>query len=596
MKTIREYWDCLQGLRRRALGIVLLNALAGVFEGFTLLTLIPILNPKIITENHGQKFQLFVDTLGITQENILYFSLVGFLLCGLVSSAIRLFADGIILHLRSLIEERFRFKMTKALFKMQWSSFISMRLGDVSSSFMMESNAAANGARVFLTGVGSLVICVYFFMVVLFISVPMTLATLGFAALAAVGFRVLGRRGYMHSKRVVSAGASIGEQIHEIFGNLKFFRSTGRSPKAEQKSKEIFRRFRQNFFKSHIYTVLMRSLYEVAGILFISGILAYSLFSSKLPLSEAIVFLAIFYRLAPRIMSLQKNFHQAQIESAWYQSWKKRYEMVLSHQEESSLKGEPTFEKGLRVQGLHFTYPNLDREVLKGIDFDLKKGGCIAIVGESGGGKSTLIDLVTGLLKSSEGQVLLDGVPINELSLDAWRSKIGLVLQESPIFHTTLLENIALGGSEPDQEKAKRCAQLAHAWNFIDALPEKMDSVVGEKGARLSVGQKQRIALARALYRNPWMLILDEATSALDGESERIIQESLEDLKGQFAILMVAHRLKTVQMADEILVLAEGKQVERGSWDDLIARPNGTFRKMAELQGLTGPSYAVERV
>jgi len=214
----------------------------------------------------------------------------------------------------------------------------------------------------------------------------------------------------------------------------------------------------------------------------------------------------------------------------------------------------------------------------------------VALVGESGSGKSTLIDLFTGLLNPSKGHILLDGVPLDELNLDQWRRKIGLVIQESPIFHTTVLENIAWEYEDPDPESAKRCAQLAHAWKFIETLPEGLNTVMGEKGGRFSVGQKQRIALARALYRNPSLLILDEATSALDGGSEKIIQESLENLKGKFAIFMVAHRLKTVQMADKIIVIGEGKILEQGTWSELINKPSGTFRRMAQLQGLVKPS------
>ena len=160
------------------------------------------------------------------------------------------------------------------------------------------------------------------------------------------------------------------------------------------------------------------------------------------------------------------------------------------------------------------------------------------------------------------------------------------MLQDSPIFHATVLENIAWGADTPDRDKALQAARMAHCLEFIEPLPQGLDSVVGEKGGRLSGGQRQRLALARALYRDPWLLVLDEATSALDGAAEVEVQKALEQIKGSCAMLMVAHRLTTVQMADRILVLDKGRIAEQGSWDELLRRPQGLLRTMARVQGL----------
>jgi ABC-type multidrug transport system fused ATPase/permease subunit len=192
------------------------------------------------------------------------------------------------------------------------------------------------------------------------------------------------------------------------------------------------------------------------------------------------------------------------------------------------------------------------------------------------------------LLRPTEGSVLLDDVNISEIDLEVWQRHIGFVMQDAPIFHGTVLENIAFADPEPDRERAMHAAEMAHVSAVIDALPDGLDTHVALQGSRLSGGQRQRLALARALYDNPWLLVLDEATSALDSESEREIQTALGALKGSCSILLVAHRLKTVELADRIVVLAGGRVVEEGTWAALAER-QGVFTRMLELQATQEP-------
>jgi len=249
---------------------------------------------------------------------------------------------------------------------------------------------------------------------------------------------------------------------------------------------------------------------------------------------------------------------------------------------------KPRCESELRLCGVSYRYPGTLAQALTSVDLTVPKGCCVAAVGPSGSGKSTLLELICGLLTPESGAITLDGKPLLDLDLEAWRRRIGLVLQDSPAFHATVLENITWGEEHPDRARAESAARRADAWAFIAALPGGLDAVIGEKGGRLSGGQRQRLALARALYRDPWLLLLDEATSALDGASETEVQTALAAVKGSCSILLVAHRLKTVQMADHIIVLQGGCIVEQGSWDELMTRDKGLFRAMAALQGLSG--------
>jgi subfamily B ATP-binding cassette protein MsbA len=213
-------------------------------------------------------------------------------------------------------------------------------------------------------------------------------------------------------------------------------------------------------------------------------------------------------------------------------------------------------------------------------------------VGPSGAGKSTLADLVPRFYDPTHGQVTLDGADIRELKLQDVRALLGIVTQETILFHDTVRANIAYGMDGASQDDIEAAARAAHAHEFIAQLPQGYDTVLGERGTRLSGGQRQRIAIARALLRNPPILILDEATSALDTESERLVQQAVEELMAHRTVLVIAHRLSTIRRATQILVLDGGEIVERGTHDELLAH-GGTYRRLYDMQfGMQPPGAA----
>ena len=211
------------------------------------------------------------------------------------------------------------------------------------------------------------------------------------------------------------------------------------------------------------------------------------------------------------------------------------------------------------------------------------KGRIVAIVGPSGAGTTTLLELVARFHDPVAGEISLDGVPLGRLSLRALRGMIGLVSQETVVLNDSVHANIAYGKPTATREEVRNAARAANALEFVDRLPQGFDTLLGERGTRLSGGQRQRIAIARALLRDPPLLILDEATSALDTESERLVQEAIDRLMADRTVLVVAHRLATVQHADEILVLDGGRIVERGSHGALLAQ-GGLYRRLYDLQ------------
>jgi subfamily B ATP-binding cassette protein MsbA len=244
----------------------------------------------------------------------------------------------------------------------------------------------------------------------------------------------------------------------------------------------------------------------------------------------------------------------------------------------TSLSG---FNDKIEFKNVHFSHETF--KVLKGIDLTISKGKTIALVGPSGGGKSTLADMVPRFYDVSEGKISIDGTDIKEVTLKSLRQLMGTVTQESILFNDSVANNIAFGVENPDMNKIIEAAKIANAHEFISELAEGYHTNIGDRGGKLSGGQRQRLSIARAVFKNPPILILDEATSALDTESEKMVQEALTNLMKNRTTLVIAHRLSTIQHADEIIVLDKGIIVERGTHLNLM-NANGLYQRLCEMQ------------
>ena len=241
----------------------------------------------------------------------------------------------------------------------------------------------------------------------------------------------------------------------------------------------------------------------------------------------------------------------------------------------------PGFKKEIAFDSVWFNYGN--NEVLKGINLRIEKGTVLAIVGPSGTGKSTLVDLIPRFYDPKKGRILIDGIEIKDVSLKSLREQIGIVTQETILFNDTIRANIAYGNPSVDMGKIEEAAKQAYAHDFIKHFPGGYDTVIGDRGMRLSGGERQRVAIARALLKNPPILILDEATSQLDTQAERIVQEALDKLIQGRTVFVIAHRLSTVRNANLIVVLDKGNIVEEGSHSELLNK-NGLYKRLYSMQ------------
>lgn len=321
---------------------------------------------------------------------------------------------------------------------------------------------------------------------------------------------------------------------------------------------------------------------EIALFSLIGAIVYTSITVIGLDLAATVAILFILYRMAPKINGLNNIRQSLAVSMASLHRIKTTIEETSEPKVVSGTTPFVKLHKGIELKKVTFSYDG-GPDVLHEANFTMKKGEMTALVGTSGAGKSTLIDLVLRFYDPVEGSLLVDGVDLKELDLQSWRKTIGVVSQDVFLFNDTIANNIVVGDSGAPMERVVEAAKRAYAHDFIQKLPQGYDTVVGDRGWNLSGGQRQRIALARAILKKSEILVLDEATSSLDSESESLIQNYIREIRGTCTIIIVAHRMSTIQDADKIAVLEDGRIVEEGDWDSLLAE-QGTFANYHRLQ------------
>lgn len=362
----------------------------------------------------------------------------------------------------------------------------------------------------------------------------------------------------------------------------------------EKARQDLFNQTNKDYVRTMRKVVARRELSsplsEVLGTIGLVAILVIGgslVFDGQIASSVFIFFIIIFARLIPPVQAVVKAYNSLQKGSA---SAARVFEIIDADEVIEQIPNavvHPHLESEIELKNLSFSYSDSDNGgeelVLDDVNLVIPKGKTIALVGPSGAGKSTLVDLLPRFYDPTKGDLLVDGLSVRSLDIAAHRSMFGIVSQNCILFNDTIAANIAFGQENYSMEKVKEAARIAHAEEFILQQPEGYDTVAGDRGLSLSGGQRQRISIARAVYRDPEILILDEATAALDSESEELVQQALGELMKRRTSIVVAHRLSTIQNADEIVVLDGGKIIQRGTHFSLIAE-DGLYKKLVEMQ------------
>jgi subfamily B ATP-binding cassette protein MsbA len=506
-----------------------------------------------------------------------------------LTNIFKYFSQLINTRLRATVIYNMRERMFDKVVKLDVGYFTNQRKGDLMSRMTNDlgeiENSVIGALQVFFRDPFNLVI---YFITLLMIQWELMLFTLLILPIAGLGVSIIGKKLKKESEESQRSVGHILSLIDESISGIRII-------KGFIAEKFVINRFNDQGKKYADLTNSMGNKRELASpltefmgvtivaiILYIGGNLV---FSGKMEASTFFLFIICFYKILEPVKSLASSITSIQRGIAAGDRIFDILDHPVSIEDTPSAKTLSAFTTGVSLKNIGFKYE--EHEVLKHISIEIPKGKLIALVGPSGGGKSTLVDLIPRFYDPATGSVEIDGVNIKDYTLNSLRSYIGIVTQESILFNDTIFNNIAFGLPNITQEDVERAARIANAHEFIIRTEKGYQTSIGERGSKLSGGQRQRLSIARAVLKNPDILILDEATSALDNESEKLVQEALNYLMKDRTSIVIAHRLSTIRHADMILVLDKGQIKEQGTHEQLLAQ-EGIYYKLHQHASETG--------
>jgi len=510
------------------------------------------------------------------------YSLLGLLLAiQVLKSVLHIISRYSLFKIRAAIFTDLFAEAFREFFAARWLFFSSSSQGKVLNTFMREMGVAASAFGKIGLLLASLIQIPFYLVVPLYISWQVTLISLAASSLLVVPLFLLGKLNFRLGKENTETSNALAQVVQESLMYAKIILGFGNQHKAQSKLKHTLARNIEVSLKSETLDVATPYMYEPLGIL----VVVITLIQAQhfgIAFAEMAVLLWALRSTTPLVGDLAAHRNAIVRFIPSYEQIKSLRAQAKDLRQETGEREFNALSEEIKVDGVSFSYPGQE-PVLIDVNCSFPKGKMVAVVGPSGAGKSTLIDLIMGFNTPQIGRVLVDGIRLNEFEINTYRQRIGYVPQESVLFNTTIRENLLWAQEGATEMAIDRACRLANALDFISELPEGYDTVVGDRGVRLSGGQCQRLALARAILREPELLILDEATSALDTHSERLIQEAIEVIAKETTIVVIAHRLSTIVNADYIYVFDKGRVTEEGKYDELVN--NGKhFSDMIRLQ------------
>ena len=493
-------------------------------------------------------------------------------------------------YLRNGILKDLRDNLYQKTVNLPISYFSEKRKGDIISRITADVNEIQNSMLAILELMVREPLTILFTLIVMFtISLQLTLFVFVFIPVSGLIISRVGKSLKKHSKRVQEENGTFLSILDETLNGLKIIKGFS----AETYFSKIFINSTHRLFKYSNNLAHRQNLAsptsEFLGIVVIAVILLYGgkmvLVDQILTQDQFFTYIALAYNILTPAKAISKASYKVKTANASADRVLEILETETDIIETNNPLPISSFNSELSLNNISFKYE--DEWVIKDLSINIPKGKSIALVGQSGSGKSTIASLLTRFYDVNDGSIIIDGINIKDLTKNDLRNLMGLVTQDSILFNDTIKNNMLLGKENANDKDIIDALKIANAWEFVKDLPEQINTNIGDSGNKLSGGQKQRLSIARAVLKNPPIMILDEATSALDTESERLVQDALEKMMQNRTSIVIAHRLSTIQNADEIIVMQKGKIAEQGTHQVLISK-NGIYKKLVDMQSFEG--------
>jgi len=600
MSTFADLWKYLK-IYRRYLGrrmylIFALTVATAVAQGFGITLLLPLLrasqsggsNPEDMGTAE-QYLQAMLETMGIADSMV---GILAFIAVVFVGKGVLQFAKGGYQgYLQAQLLRELKMKLFDAYAGMDYRYYIRQNAGHFINVINQQVNRFFQSFEKFVNFTTQCVQTLSYFGFAFVVAWRFALMAMGVGVVLLFCFKYLNAYVRRLSRKRSQEMSHLNKFLVQSLQSFKYVTSTNQTAQLRQGVVDSVNRLTGYIFRQRAAGAFTGALKEPVSVLLIVSLIAVQVIVFQDPISPIFVALLLFHRGMQAVINLQNSWQNTMDRIGSVEMVDDEFAAVLNAQEATGGRPLQRLDEGIVLRNVHFAYNEGDGDVLRDVSIDVPANASVALVGESGAGKSTLVDMMTLLLKPRKGEVRIDGVPHDEVDLASWRDQIGYVSQETVVFDDTVANNICLwqGDVEDDpalRERVIHAAERAHADHFIRDLPDGYQTVVGDRGVRLSGGQRQRLFVARELFKQPNLLLLDEATSDLDTASEQHIQDSIDALKGEVTVVIIAHRLSTVKNVDRVYVLDEGRIIEAGTYNELRARKNGEFREMVETQKL----------
>lgn len=555
MRTLITY---IMVFPKRSAFVLIALLLAGIAEALSLTALLPLLSIAVgesTDSNIGKFIVEILHQVGIEPElEAILLVIVGGMF---IKGAILLLTNRQVGYTVAHVATALRLNLIEALLASRWQYYLRQPVGALSNSIATEAYRAANGFEHSVNVLALAIEVVVYSLVALFISWEATLGSLVIGTILFVVLHRLVRATRRAGAKQTQLLRHLLTYLSDVLGSVKSLKAMARDNVADAILHEQTQQLEKATRKEVTNRAALLALQEpILAALTASGLyLALVIWNLSLP--EVMVMVFLLTRILGLLNKTQRRYQQLTVQESAYWALRSAADEAQAEAERTTGTLTPTLEQGISLRHIAFSYEK--KSIFRDLNLEIPVKSFTAVIGSSGVGKSTLLDLLCGLAEPKSGEILIDGVALHTIDLRQWRHMIGYVSQDTVLLHDTILNNILVGEPAIGIEDAERALRQAGAWEFVSTFPEGIHTVVGERGGLLSGGQRQRIAIARALAHQPRLLLLDEPTSALDPESERIICATLQKLAQEFTIVTVSHQPAVINAADRVFILSDGK-------------------------------------